>query len=437
MGTNHIHKTGVDKILANIKNPGILEEMYRSNKNLFKRDFLELYPQIKEEPVAGFWFERLSFDDIKTGKTTKSDIIFLTVISLVAIVIARLPSIFSIDQDYFFIRNIGFVVFPVLSIYFVKENRLSLTKWLYLAVAISLAALFINLLPGGPNGDTFVLSCIHLILFLWILTGIAFTGGKWKRPEKRLEFLKFNGDFLVMNTIIVIGGGIVTGITLTLFELIGLNIESFYFNNILITGLAITPVITTYLVRSNPNLVGRVSPVIARMFSPVVLVMLIIYLGAMLFSGRDPYNDREFLLIFNALLVGVMAIVFFSVAEDVKRNRSTAEIITLYLLAVVTIIVNLTALSAIIFRISAWGLSPNRAAVTGINLLILINLILVTVKLGKIAFNRIKIARLKPHERTTKDNIDTLQSAGVVIAAYLPVYFFWAVIVTFVFPFLF
>ncbi|GAB1374555.1 hypothetical protein MASR1M46_14410 [Bacteroidales bacterium] len=61
---------------------------------------------------------------------------------------------------------------------------------------------------------------------------------------------------------------------------------------------------------------GKVSPVIAKIFSPLVLIMLLVFLSAMAFSGKDPYNDREFLIIFNALLVGVMAIIFFSVAES-------------------------------------------------------------------------------------------------------------------------
>ncbi|WP_439882026.1 hypothetical protein ACSX1A_02465 [Pontibacter sp. MBLB2868] len=51
----------------------------------------------------------------------------------------------------------------------------------------------------------------------------------------------------------------------------------------------------------HPDLVNKVSPVIARIFSPLVLVMLVIYLFAILYSGKNPYSDREFLIIFNLL----------------------------------------------------------------------------------------------------------------------------------------
>ena len=159
---------------------------------------------------------------------------------------------------------------------------------------------------------------------------------------------------------------------------------------------------------------------IEKIFSPLVLVMLVIYLVAMVFSGKDPYNDREFLLIFNALLIGVMAIIFFSVAETSNTAKTKAEIWILLLLSVVTIIVNGIALSAIVFRIAEWGITPNRLAVLGGNVLILINLFLVTAQLTKVVSNKADI-----------------NSVGITIARYLPVYIVWTIVVTFIFPFVF
>src|SRR5690606_14182910 len=225
---------------------------------------------------------------------------------------------------------------------------------------------------------------------------------------------------VVMTTLIVIAGGILTAITIGLFQLIGINIEEFYFQNIVVFGLPAAPIFGTYLIQTNPQLVGKVSPVIAKIFSPLVLVMLVIYLVAMIFSGKDPYNDREFLLIFNALLIGVMAIIFFSIAETSSTTKTKAEIWILLLLSVVTIIVNGIALSAIVFRIAEWGITPNRLAVLGGNVLILINLFLVTAQLTKVVSNKADI-----------------NSVGITIARYLPVYIVWTIVVTFIFPFVF
>jgi hypothetical protein len=176
----------------------------------------------------------------------------------------------------------------------------------------------------------------------------------------------------------------------------------------------------TYLIRNNPQLVGKVSPVIAKIFSPLVVVMLVIYLVAIVYSGKDPYNDRDFLLIFNALLIGVMAIIFFSIAETSKTPKSRIEVWVLFLLSVVTILVNGIALSAILFRISEWGITPNRAAVLGGNVLILINLLLVTAQLFRVLAKKAHIT-----------------GVGKAIAFYLPIYSLWTIVVTFLFPLIF
>jgi hypothetical protein len=123
---------------------------------------------------------------------------------------------------------------------------------------------------------------------------------------------------------------------------------------------------------------------------------------------------------FNALLIGVMAIIFFSIAETAKNTANYAETWVLFLLSIVTIVLNSIALSAILFRISEWGITPNRVAVLGGNVLILINLILVTLKLYRVLSKK-----------------SDLNGVGKVIAFYLPVYCVWTIIVTFIFPFIF
>ena len=92
----------------------------------------------------------------------------------------------------------------------------------------------------------------------------------------------------------------------------------------------------------------------------------------------------------------------------------------LFLLSVVTLVVNGVALSAILFRISEWGFTPNRAAILGGNILILVNLLLVTAQFFRILTKKADIS-----------------AVGKVISFYLPVYFAWTVIVMFIFPLIF
>jgi hypothetical protein len=408
-----------DEIRTHINDPKQLEKMYRTNKVPFKQEFNALYPELKGNTLADFWNERLNYESDEINWGTSRELLFVLIGSLLAGIIAKLPAFLSIDEDFFYPRNIGFIIFPVLSAYFAWKNKLSTSKIAFIAGSTLVGLIFINSLPNVKKSDTLVLSCIHLLLFLWSLLGFAFVSEK-KNYEKRLSFLKYNGDLIVMTTLILIAGAIMTGMTIGLFSLIGFKIEKFYFDYVGIFGLAAAPIVGTYLTQTNPQLVGKVSPVIAKIFSPLVLVILVIYLVAIVYSGKDPYNDREFLLIFNALLIGVMAIIFFSVAEASKTTKSQNEIWILFLLSVVTIIVNGVALSAILFRISEWGATPNRVAVLGGNVLILINLLLVTSQLFRVLSKK-------------ADKI----VVGNVIAFYLPIYCLWTIIVTFIFPLIF
>ena len=409
-----------DEILRHLNDAKQLEKLYRTNKVPFKRAFGTIYPQIKGNPLADFWNERLTYETDEISWGTRRELFLVIVASLLAGVIAKLPALLNINEEFFYSRNIGFIVFPLLTTYFAWKNKLSPGKIAFIAGATLVGLLFINFLPNVTKSDTLVLSCIHLLLFLWSILGFAFVGEKDNNVEKRLGFLKYNGDLVVITTLIVIAGMILSGITVGLFSLIGFHIENFYFQNIGIFALPAAPILGTYLTQANPQLVGKVSPVIAKIFSPLVLVMLITYLVAMVYSGKDPYNDRDFLMVFNALLVGVMAIIFFSIAETSGTNKSRAEIWVLFLLSLVTIVINGVALSAIIFRISEWGITPNRAAVLGGNILILVNLLLASVQLSRVLSKKTDIT-----------------AVGKAISFYLPVYTIWTIIVTFLFPFIF
>lgn len=409
-----------DAILAHINDPGQLEKIYRADRLRFKREFSNLYPELRGNMLADFWHERLTDENQEIAPARGGELITVLLIAAVAGCIAKLPAFFGWDEEIFYSRNIGFIIFPALMLYFGWNNKLQPRLAWAIGAAIMVVLIYINLLPPNPNSDTIVLAGILLPLFLWSLLGITFTGSISYHHQKWLDYLKYNGDLVVITTLIVIAGFITSIVTVGLFAMIGYEIGEFYFQNIALFLLPSAPILGTYLTQHNPQLVGKVSPVIARIFSPVVLVMVTIYLIAILYSGKDPYNDREFLLIFNVLLIGVMALIIFSLTESVGRTRSKAEITILFLLASVTIFVNGIALSAIIFRIAEWGITPNRLAVSGSNLLILVHLILVVTQLIRVLNHK-----------------TDLTSVSKSITRYLPMYCIWALIVIFVFPLIF
>ncbi len=402
-----------------------LENLYRANRSQFRRAFQELFPQTGNNTLLDYWRIRLNYDTSDINKGSASELLFVLVAALIAGCVARLPMLLPIQEEIFYSRNLGFIIFPALSAYYAWKNKLPGSKLLFLVLCTLGAAVFINYLPKGES-DVIILSCIHLPLFLWSVLAFAFSPGKSSTVSDRLGFLKYNGDLLVISALLIIAGIILSAITLGLFSVIGIDIAEWYFKNVVVFVAPAVPIVGTYLIRNNPRLVGRVSPVIARIFGPLVFVMLLVYLVAMVYSGSDPYNDREFLIVFNALLIGVMAIIFFSLAESAGATRSRVETWLLLALAIVTVAVNCIALSAILFRISEWGFTPNRTAVMGGNILMLIHLLLVTVK----------FFRNLPQIKTEKGFYGNAAVAETM-AWYLPVYFVWSIVVTFLFPAIF
>lgn len=407
-------------ILLNIENPEELEKLFRSNKVLFKNEFNSIYNELKNFPGANFWNERLNFEQQEISWGAKNEMVFIVALSLLAGLIAKIPDILTVNPELFYNRNIGFIVFPFLAVYFSWKFSLNNKRAVIAFLLMIVSLLWINIFPSNNWSDTFVLSCIHLPLFLWALVGFIFTADNLRNHERRLDYLRFNGDLVVMVVLLLISGAIMTGVTIGLFTMIGLQIGEFYFRNVVIVGLAASPIVGTYIVQSNPQLVNKVSPVIAKIFSPLVLITLIVYLIAIVVSGKDPYNDREFLMIFNALLLGVMALIFFSVAETTRSSKNNDGLIVLMALSVVTIIVNGIALSAIIFRLYQWGITPNRMAIVGGNILMFTHLCIITKNILK-----------KVKDKTRQGLIEKS------IAEFLPIYALWTIVVTFIFPLIF
>jgi len=408
------------EIIDNIRNPRQLEALYRENKTTFRRAFNLIYQEIKENTTAQIWNERLNFERNEISWGTNKELAFIIIASFLAGLIAKIPEFAKINPEYFYPRNLGFVVFPLLMAYFIWKQKVEIKKVVIISVTLLIAAIYINSLPDNNKSDTLVLACMHLPLFLWTVLGFAFVGDKLNNYQKRMDFLRYNGDLIVMTAIILLAGGLMAGITVGLFSLIDVRIQQLYFQYVGIWGLSAAPILGTYLVQTNPQLVSKVAPIIAKVFTPLALVTLVVYLIAVIYTGKDPYNDREFLIIFNLLLVGVMALILFSIVETSKNSGSKIETLLLLGLAVMTIVINGIALSAIVFRISEWGITPNRLAVLGGNILMLANLLLVTYQLFR-----------SVNDQREVENVENS------IALFLPVYSIWTILVTFVFPVLF
>jgi hypothetical protein len=409
-----------DSILAQIDNPVQLEKLYRENNAEFKKQFNVIYPNYKDKLGLQVWNERLNYESEKLALGGKNEISAVIILILFGGLIANIPNLTGINEESFFSKNIPLIIFPILSAYFIWIQKIEFNKIWFPIIAIIISAIYVNLIPNYNKSDSTMLVGIHLPMFLWSILGYAYIGAKLNDHPRKIEFLKFNGDLIIMCGIILLSCMVFTLITFGLFELINIKIEESYFRYFAIWWIAAIPMIASFLLQNNPQLINKVSPIIAKIFTPLVFINLLIYLTVVIYTGKYPYNDRNLLLVFNVLLIGVMALILFSVAEAGKNNKGLFTLYILFGLSILTIIINSIALSAISFRILQYGMTPNRIAVLGGNILIFIHLLMVSFKLYKSVRNKAKI-----------EEVETS------IAQFLPIYSIWTAIIVFILPFIF
>ena len=414
-----------EKIKEIINEPDKLEKLYHDDKKSFESEFEKIYAEIQQSEAAKFWKSRLDYnkstDQLK--RIFGPDLFMMALVCLFAGFLIKIPEAFNFDAMLFhyYEKETGLIIFLALSLYAMARNKnLSRTNIIATLLIFIASGFYINLLPYSGNNASVKLVFIHMPLLLWCLYGLVYIGFDLTDYKRGSDYIKHNGDLAIVAGLIIIAGGILMAVSVALFDAIGIPIGKFYTGYIVQIGFVSAPVVSTFILKYYPALTNRIASIIANLFSPLVTVTLIIFLITMAVTGKDPYNNRDFLLIFNIMLIGVMAIIIFSVSETSMIRKQKFNEIVLFILSIVTIIINLIALSAIFYRLGEFGFTPNRLAVLGSNILIFVNLILITIDLFKINFKQ-----------------SELENVELTVSGYLPVYIIWTLFVVFIMPFIF
>jgi len=421
-----------DLIKKNLNDYKELESIYRKDKKRFKKAINSLHNK-DDNKVIEVWYNRLNFETERTFTIYKKEILIVILLGLFSGLISKIPDIFNLEwytfnpkgikinatEEIFYSRNISFIIFPALCFYYFLKDKFSIKYLILYSIILIISCVFINSFPYDENSDVFDLILLHMPIFSWLIFGLSYLGNDLKDPLKRLNFLRLNGDFIIVGGVIFLSGLLFSGITISLFEIIGIDIAENYFDYFGIWALSSLPVVTVFVVTKSPDLVKKVSSLIANIFTPLVVLMLILYLPSMFFSEFDPFKDRDSLMTMNILNISVMVLVVFSLSSF-KKLVSNFKINSVLALSVLTIIVNVICLVAIVDRLFEMGFTPNRITVLGANLLILINLFYVFFSLIK-----------------GKSNEDKVLNVKHSIGKYMPIYGIWFAIVIFILPLVF
>lgn len=351
--------------------------------------------------------------------------------ALAAIAI-KIPSLFGIplgDDSHaaFYAHNIPLFVLPLLTAYFAWKRHLSAKASIGLLLAYGVAAVFANFYPFTPSAEyegadshTEILSVLHMPIALWLLVGIAYVGGQWRSASGRMNFVRFTGELFIYFVLMALGGGVLTGITVLMFDAIGYKIELVAGQWIIPCGAMGAVLVGAWLVEAKQNVIENMAPVLTRLFTPLFAIVLIVFLTTMAVTGRGINVEREVLIAFDLLLVLVLALLLYSVsARDPQAPPGAFDTLQL-VLVLSALAVDGFALAAIGARITEYGFTPNRTAALGENILLLVNLSWSAWLYSQFLRGKGAFAALERWQ-----------------TSYLPVFCVWAAVVVILFPLLF
>jgi hypothetical protein len=363
--------------------------------------------------------------DSAAKKESRRDITLVVIFTLLAGTLIKLPELFGLrfsdpGAEHFYLKNISLFILPFVSAFFLVKRKAARKTWATIMMTFIIAALIVNVYPSFPPYNTEILTILHLPLFLWLIVGVVYIGKQWQSSQGRMNFIRFTGEMVVYG-VLVSAGILALGLfTLAIFKAIQVDAEKFLENYYFFYGACGAVLITGYLVEAKKSIVENFAPILAKIFSPLFLAIMVAFLIVMISTGKSPFMEREFLITFDIMLALVLGLVLFVISS--RNNRQPANVFD-YLnltLIIVAFIIDGIALSAIIFRLSAFGITPNKLAALGENLLLLGNL-------GGLAWLYVLYFKKK----CDFIKLEKWQTG------YLLVYFIWTGIVAFLFPVLF
>jgi hypothetical protein len=337
----------------------------------------------------------------------------------VTIQVARLVADFPHEEPTWFARNVSLFVLPFLAAYFARGRQLDPRAWVLTAAPFVLLALVINLYPYDADSSTEELVALHLPVVLWFVVAYPYMGGTLRSHQRRMDYVRFTGEWFIYYVLIALGGGVLMGLTAGILEPTGVDIDRVA-EWVLPSGAAGAVVVAAWLVESKQRVIENMAPVLTMLFTPLFAVMLVCSAVVYAVTGLGDAFDRDLVSIFDALLVVVLALVLYGMSAR-EPSASPEWMDRIQLVAVVSaLLLDLMVLGAMIARIGDLGFTPNRTAAVGLNLVLLVNLVGAVWLSVRFLRGQARLHQLERWQTT-----------------YLPVFALWAAAVVVILPPLF
>lgn len=353
---------------------------------------------------------------------SRRELLVMVGCAAVAALAIKVPELFGVgltdaDEGEFYARNFSLFALPPLVAYLAWQRRVGPRVIAVLAALCVLGAVAANAYPLAGGSQSIVLTVIHVPLALWLVVGVAYVGGDWRSGRRRMDFIRFTGEWLIYFVLLGLGGGVLMAFTVGTFDAIGLDAESFVGSWLLPCGAVAAVTVSAWLVEAKQSVIENMAPVLTRVFTPLFAAVLLAFLAAIVWTTNGIDVERDALILFDLVLVVVLGLLLYAIsARDLTARPGHFDRLQLGLV-VTALIIDVLVLVAITGRIAEWGFTPNKTAALGENLVLLTNLAWSAWLFLGFVRGRLPFARLEQWQ-----------------TRYMVVYAVWAWTVVLVFP---
>ncbi len=323
------------------------------------------------------WKQLVLPSKAESGRTSNGlvEALLFAVAAAVTIQIALRGDGWSGDPSPWFMRNVSLFVLPFLAWYFAQQRGLPLRQSLLTATPFVLGALVMNLYPFDPESSTEMLAALHLPVALWFAVGYTYVGGEWRSHERRMDFVRFSGEWFIYYVLIALGGGVLMGLTLAVLEPVRAGLGESVIEWVIPSGAAGAVIVAAWLVGAKQSVVENMAPVLTMVFTPLFALMLTGSALTYAVSGLGSEFDREQLAVFDVLLIVVLGLVLYGLSARESTQRAGFMDVVQLVAVAAALVLDMMVLTSMLARVGDLGFTPNRVAALGLNLVLLVNLI--------------------------------------------------------------
>jgi hypothetical protein len=358
----------------------------------------ELTREFAREHSDRLWKQLVLTGDSDDAPTEGHGLLVMVACAVVGAAGIQLPRLagLTLEDDYgFYVRNAGLFALAPLAAYFLLQRDSGARVVGVMAALFGIGVVGANAYGLVTDGMAAVLTAIHLPIALWLASGVAYADGDWRSSRRRMDFIRFTGEWFVYYVLIALGGGVLSGLTLGTFAAIDVDAGEFVGTWLLPSGAIGAIVVAAWLVEAKQSVIENIAPVLTWVFTPLFLAALLAFFGGAALSGNGLDIDRDVLILFDLVLVVVVGLLLYGIsARDSERVPNWFDATQLGLVAV-ALAVDALVLAAVVGRISDFGFSANKTAALGENLILLTNLagsawVLLGFLRGRAAFARLE-----------------------------------------------